>query len=154
MEFYDIDKNSQFLISQKLLIIRNNKLLVLRNYTDLPNDKYGGYWVLPGGLLEFKEELETGLEREVLEEVGLKVKIGRVVAVSSFNHEIFVLRDKRKMKTRVVRIFYTADKFEGKVSLGSDGEHDKYMWSNKEEIKRLETFSGTKPAFDWFINNY
>jgi 8-oxo-dGTP diphosphatase len=42
-----------------------------------------GWWNLPGGGLESGETLDEGLAREVMEEVGLRVGIVRVVGVYS-----------------------------------------------------------------------
>ena len=48
-------------------------LLVKPNYRD--------YWVVPGGICEFREAPHAGCAREVAEEVGLDLPIGRLLAV-------------------------------------------------------------------------
>lgn len=40
-----------------------------------------GRWALPGGMLEFGEQVEAGLVREVLEETGIRVEIGTLLGV-------------------------------------------------------------------------
>ena len=42
-----------------------------------------GQWALPGGHLEFGEEINECAEREVLEETGLKVKGLKTVALTN-----------------------------------------------------------------------
>ena len=38
-------------------------------------------WALPGGMLEFGEQTEEGLAREVLEETGISVQVGKLLEV-------------------------------------------------------------------------
>ena len=42
-----------------------------------------GFWGLPGGAMEIGESLEQAVKREVLEETGLDVTVGRLVGVYS-----------------------------------------------------------------------
>ncbi|MFH8087028.1 MAG: NUDIX hydrolase [Candidatus Aenigmatarchaeota archaeon] len=53
---------------------RRGVLLIKRNVKP-----FKGYWVLPGGAVAFKERLKEALEREVMEETGLKVKVVKYV---------------------------------------------------------------------------
>jgi len=62
-------------------------LLVHRTYSrDEP-------WALPGGWLEGDEAIERGLERELHEETGLRVKVGAVRAVERAGFAIVLLMD-------------------------------------------------------------
>lgn len=42
-----------------------------------------GSWTMPGGKLNFQEELKKGAIREVLEETGIKVKNLKVISISN-----------------------------------------------------------------------
>ena len=48
-------------------------LVVKPNYRD--------YWTLPGGICEFGEAPHAGCARELAEEIGLRVPVGRMLAV-------------------------------------------------------------------------
>lgn len=58
-------------IRPSVLIIKDNKLLTLK-YRYPKGDIYA----LPGGNLEFGEELKPALQRELLEEIGIEAQVG------------------------------------------------------------------------------
>ena len=62
------------------VIINNNNeiLLLLRNVFPEKN-----LWSIPGGMVEFGEEIETALIREIEEELGAKVAIVQLLCVTN-----------------------------------------------------------------------
>jgi 8-oxo-dGTP diphosphatase len=66
---------------------RGRVLLVHRTYS---NDEP---WALPGGWLEGTEPIESALERELLEETGLRVRVGGVTAVERAGFAIVLLME-------------------------------------------------------------
>ncbi len=46
-----------------------------------------GYWCLPGGFLEYEETPESGIKREVKEELGLNVEVGRIIGVYRIDND-------------------------------------------------------------------
>jgi 8-oxo-dGTP diphosphatase len=79
MNYYDLDKTRAFLVSQKALIAEGDRLLVLKNTADRAGGK--AQWEIPGGLLEMDEDLESGLKREINEETGIEIVVGKLVWV-------------------------------------------------------------------------
>jgi ADP-ribose pyrophosphatase YjhB (NUDIX family) len=56
--------------------VKDGKILLVRH------EKNGkSYWLLPGGGVEFGESVENALAREFREEVGLSIKVGKLVLV-------------------------------------------------------------------------
>lgn len=63
------------------LITYENKALLCR-LKNAPE-----FWCLPGGGLEEGEELRKGLQREILEELGIKSEIGQLLYIQQFDKE-------------------------------------------------------------------
>jgi 8-oxo-dGTP diphosphatase len=49
--------------------------------------KLEGYWEFPGGKLEDGETLQACLEREIIEELNLRIRAGEVVATSDYVYD-------------------------------------------------------------------
>ncbi|HVT11663.1 MAG TPA: NUDIX domain-containing protein [Fimbriimonadaceae bacterium] len=64
----------QFFFAQKAFIVHNGRLLAIRKSDEDPNQP--GLWEVPGGRMDFGEEVDAHLAREVMEEVGLPVVPG------------------------------------------------------------------------------
>jgi 8-oxo-dGTP diphosphatase len=56
-------------VTIKALVVRDGKILLLKESPNL-----SGKWELPGGGLDFGEDIFEGLKREVQEEMGVSVK--------------------------------------------------------------------------------
>lgn len=63
----------------KLLAVR------LKPYNEV-SVKMQQSWCLPGGGLEEREALLAGIEREMLEETGVKAKIGKILYIQQFTY--------------------------------------------------------------------
>ena len=94
----------------------------------------GGYWqgkwICPGGKLETGETLEEGARREVREETGLDVEIGR--QIPPFER---IVREGRKTTLHVVYIDFMARVAGGEFAPSSDvGEG---RWVTRGELSRM-----------------
>ncbi len=52
-----------------------------------------GQWCVPGGYMEPGESLTEACAREVLEETGLRVRVGRLIAVYTTPHRLLAYAD-------------------------------------------------------------
>jgi ADP-ribose pyrophosphatase YjhB (NUDIX family) len=64
---------------------RGRILIVHRTYSRVEP------WALPGGWLEGREGVERTLERELMEETGLRVRVGSVAAIERTDFSLVVL---------------------------------------------------------------
>jgi 8-oxo-dGTP pyrophosphatase MutT (NUDIX family) len=65
---------NQFFFAQKAFIVHDRKLLLVRKSQSDPNQ--AGRWEVPGGRMDFGEEVDDHLKREVGEEVGIEIRPG------------------------------------------------------------------------------
>lgn len=82
-------------------------LLTLRGGSVRP-----GQWELPGGYVEFDEDIRDALTREMLEETGLVIEVGRVLGVRS---NFF-----RDPDSHSVGVWFTARRVAGDLAAGDD----------------------------------
>jgi len=54
-------------------VVRDDKLMMVDDFVGIRAKEKGGEWELPGGGLDFGENFQEGLKREIEEEMGLKV---------------------------------------------------------------------------------
>ena len=62
----------------RAIIIHDNKILVVKHSVD------SDFYALPGGHLEWGEDVKTCMRREIIEELGIEPKIGRLLYVRNF----------------------------------------------------------------------
>jgi len=107
-------------------IIRNfeGKILVVKRSQN--DDHKPGVWETPGGGIDHEESPQAGLEREILEEVGLAVIVKEPFNVFTFR------KDTGEFK---VGITFLCDMVEGEVKLSS--EHEEYRFIDPAEFKDL-----------------
>ena len=108
------------------VVLENNKgeiLLVKRKYNPAK-----GYWVLPGGGINFGEYSKETVEREIKEETGLNIVIGDRIGV----YELI------KSEENVHRIifYHKARLVDGILKLGDDAEDSR--WLKPEKISSME----------------
>lgn len=70
-----MDKN--ILVKVRGVIISDNKLLIVKH-------KQSQFMALPGGHLEYGEDVLTCLKRELVEELGVMPEIGRLLYINTF----------------------------------------------------------------------
>jgi 8-oxo-dGTP diphosphatase len=121
---------NRFRVAQKVLLFnRKDEVLLLRSAANELNPREcWGKWDFPGGGIEWGEDLEQGLDREIAEEIGaIKYRLGKPLAVWDwiFSH---------KPGVRTVCILYAGTFIDGQITLSR--EHDLYRWTKVAEISK------------------
>lgn len=73
-------------ITVRGIVLHQGKLLCakLKPYKDSLQKHGNDYWCIPGGGLEEGETLVAGVEREMIEETGIKPTVGKLLYVQQF----------------------------------------------------------------------
>lgn len=73
-----------------IMILNNGKVLLGKRHSDpakADSELHGeGTWTMPGGKLNYKEELEDGACREILEETGMEIAKEKLEMISVTNN--------------------------------------------------------------------
>lgn len=113
----------KIVVAMKAIILYNRKaLIVQRSFGDV---RGSGSWEFAGGKLEFGEDLETGLKREIMEEVGLQVKIEKLLYASTFQS---------KENRQTVILNYLCHSLGDCVTLSE--EHEQFLWADKKTMRK------------------
>jgi ADP-ribose pyrophosphatase YjhB (NUDIX family) len=94
---------------------------------------------LPGGHIDFGEDVPVGLVREIQEEFGMKVELGDPFAVFTYNNEI-----KGSHSIEVIYFATFTDPIEN-IAMNPD-DHSTFGWFSEDELP--QTFVSIKDAED------
>ena len=126
------DLADKFPVSVKAIIIDNDRVLCLKNER--------GEWDLPGGKIDFNEDIEKCLKREVKEEVNLEIK--NLNILKPFNLKF--------NDVPVLVLVYTAE-ISCESPINVSYEHSEYNFFSKAEIKNLNIPQNYKDLFENLI---
>ena len=73
-----MEKDKKFVVRTRGIIIHDGKLLGVKH----PHDT--SFCALPGGHIEWKEDIKECLSREMVEELGVVPQIGRLLYINNF----------------------------------------------------------------------
>lgn len=137
------DKQIVQRIATKALIVNpEQQILILREADTYKEGTNVGRYHLPGGRLNPGEAFMDGLKREVAEETGLTIKIGRPIYVGEWRPTI------KGVPNQIVAMYFICKTQNSKVRLSD--EHDKYVWITPNQAKIYDLMSPVQEV----INEY
>ena len=108
-----------FEIGLRSVILYNRKILLMRCSYDNKT------WEIPGGKVEFGEDLHTALRREIKEETDLEISIEKLLHAGTF-----VTSEKH-----IVGLIYLSRAKSGDVKISH--EHTDFIWAEKCQLMNM-----------------
>lgn len=98
-----------------------------------------GVWELPGGHIDYGEDMRKGLAREVQEEFGMSINVSDVLDVFTYINEV--------KKSHSIEVIYMAQFTDPLENIQTNPEdHSTYGWFSEAEL--LQTFVSPKDERD------
>lgn len=97
------------------IIIENKKVLLIKRVIE----PFRGCWVLPGGHVEYGEKVEEAVTREMKEELGVSVKIKKLIGIYS--------NPKRDPRYHSVAVAFLCQKTKGGIRLNRESSEYNYF---------------------------
>lgn len=120
------------------IIYNGERILLCRRS---PNKSLSGYWEFPGGKVENSEKYEDALSRELMEELGMKVKIGQ--------HYMTVVHKYEKLAIELIA--YNCQFIEANFMLT---DHDSFEWVHAKDINNWNLAPADIPIATKLISKF
>ena len=128
----------------KAFIVHDGKILILKESSRYQDGSNTGKYDVPGGRVEPGQRFDESLLREIMEETGLKVSIGRPFFVNEWRPVV------KGEKWQIIGTFFECLAGSDKVKLSED--HDNYLWIKPEDYRKYKLIENLRPAFEAYLN--
>jgi len=133
-------ENRKMGIGFGIMILKKNQVLLGQRHADPERADsllHGqGTWTMPGGKLDFGEDLKEAAIREVLEETGIKLKKENLKFISLTND---IVSD-----AHFVTAGFLCQEFEGEAKVMEPDEITKWQWFNIDDLPKPMYFPSEK----------
>lgn len=134
-------------VAAKAVIVNAaGEVLILRESSRHATNTKVGRYQLPGGRIDAGEPFIEGLRREVHEETGLDIEIGKPLAVGEWRPVVL------GVPHQIVGVFL-ACKLTGDPEVRISEEHDEALWINPHERQKYDVVDPDWEAIDAYLQN-
>ncbi len=123
----------------KALIVHQGKVLLLREAGKYEDGTNVGRYDVPGGRIEPGQRFDESLLREIKEETGQEVEVGRPFFVNEWRPVV------RGEQWQIIGTFFECFAQNEKVVLSKD--HDEYVWIDPKNYKQFNIIENLVPMF-------
>lgn len=127
----------------KAFIVYNGKVLLLKESTKYADGANAGKFDVVGGRVKPGQRFDESLIREIQEETGLEVKIGRPFFVNEWRPVV------RGEQWQIIGTFFECFADNDQVKLSED--HDEFVWIDPVDYQKYNLIDNLLPAFAAYI---
>jgi len=113
-----------------VMVLRDKQVLLGKRHDDpakASSELHGeGTWTMPGGKLDYQEDLNDGMYREVVEETGIKIDKNKLELISLTNN---VVHD-----AHFVTIGFLCQEFRGEPRIMEPDEIIEWQWFDLDKL--------------------
>ena len=137
-------QNYKMFAACKAFIVHEGKILLVREAQAYEDGTNIGKFDVVGGRVTPGEHFLDGLKREITEETGLDVAIGRPFFVNEWRPQ------PRGEQWHIVATFFECSVSSPDVQLSTD--HNEYLWVHPEDYEELPIIENLKNAFEAYLS--
>lgn len=117
-------QENKMVVVVKGVILLEGRVLIVKRAAD---DEVGNNtWETVGGKMEFGEDIEAALIREINEEIGLTVTVDKILYATTF---------KTDPTRQIILLAYLCHSESHDIKLSA--EHSDFKWATKEQLELL-----------------
>ena len=130
-------------VATKAFIVHTGRILVVRESARYSEGTNAGKYDIVGGRIKPGERFDESLLREVKEETGLVVKIGRPFFVNEWRPIV------NGKQWQIVGIFFECFSNSDAVILSKD--HDSFLWIDPKKYREYALIENLTPVFTSYL---
>jgi 8-oxo-dGTP diphosphatase len=131
-------------IAMKGIIVKEGKVLILREAATYEDGTQVGRYHVPGGRIEVGENFEDALRREIREETGLEVDIIMPIYVGEWRPVI------KGVQNQIVATFFVCEPTSNKEVVLST-EHDDFKWIDPTKSNDFDLMGPEDEVIDRYL---
>lgn len=133
---------NKLFVAAKAFVVFDKKVLILKESSKYQDGTNLDRFDVPGGRVQPGERFDEGLQREVKEETGLEVTIGKPFFVNEWRPVV------KGEQWQIVGVFFECQANSSTVVLGED--HSEYLWIEPSAYTKYNLIENLRPAFEAF----
>ena len=135
-----------FVAGKAFIKNQEGKILILRESAKYKDSTNTGKYDVPGGRLKPGENLIETLKREIKEETGLEINVGRPFAVNEWKPL------KNNEQWHIVAMFFECTLKDKEFQIKLSEDHDHYNWISPENFRDNNIIENLHKVFEAYPN--